>query len=1552
MPRNYALLLHDAVRDHMVSLDARGRERLREKLEFLQAGLWDTGVRVKKLKGSGRAVFEARLSRGDRILFTLGEPPKDEPPAGAANGGGVTRIYVWAVVQHDDVTAAAERRIVPANAPFLDFEPALVEELPEFVADDLGGDYFSPALDQPVVGDAAVDAGPQRWLVVDDQEWRRLLAAHDGDHLELYLFLTREQARLLHSEPPLLLSGTAGSGKTTIAVYFLLRHRVRRLTPAPDAATAPADPGARAVSADPGARGIPARGPAHTPANDPAYAPAYAPAYGTPGSAAPGGSYAPAAFPRAGSGGSTAGRATAGSSGAEGSTARSAAQGRSSRPVARGVGFPDAGVGPAGAERALFLTCSAHLKRFSERIYRGLVKATELEHTPEAVRFATLGELLGEILGHAGRPEWQAPPAGLAEFGAILRNHPGAARYDTELVWEEIRSIIKGAKPPVSRRRFAELAARFVAAQAAARDRAELAEYVVRLANLEAGARLDGVRVRKTAFGSLEEFAVSLRDGLALRRGEQLFLLDAAVRFLDKQSARLDQPLLTLREYEGLGHKRAPNFPFDRRDIHRIAEYYQKRLDAEARYDEIDQTRAVLQYLERHGDQFRYDLVVCDEVQDFTDMQLALLFRLADDPRRTVLTGDPKQIINPSGFRWEEVRARYYERGLPVPPVINLSINFRSVGNIVSLANEVLLLKRSLIGVASGEIAERWTFRGRPPLLVDGLAEAGLLEAIRRGGAGQVVLVRTEAERDRVRSALRTELVFTIGEAKGLEFDAVLLWRFPTALGSAAIWRRIASGRVQGAADAPHIRHELNLLYVAVTRARNTLLIWDGEQASPVWGIDGLAGQVYRSADAADIDNLWQRVSTPAEWRAQGDYFMERERFAAAEECYRNAQAATEEELARAHRLEREGELQAAAAVFIRLGRLPRAAEGLERAGAFADAARMWRRAGNEMRAMACEAKQAEAGGDYAAAAARWQQLGVEEGVLRNWQRSGDFGNLARFYLDRKEPSEAARYLQRIGDHAQAAEQFRRAGMLTSASAEYELAGDHERAAVLYRRLGDNDGLLRSLVSAGMFHDAGLLHEKRGDLEKAADCFLRHAASSPAARQELERELQRIAVRHTGMRAAIRMAAVGQPARAAPIYREHGHPERAAELFSAAGEHASAASCLDACGRYREAAREVLRRPDASPFAAADYLLKYLTPGGHPEPGRVGELTRAAGRLFRGAEYKLALAHYLAVGAARGDVYMEGVTAACGRLELHAMAIEYCLDSSRSAEASAYLDARPDLGLPPADVESLVRGPGEGSRFDRLEGDDAGAHGVLFRIMHGCLYRGTEPDRRERVAALLDSLPHHYGLTCPLPDELTDLIVDLRRYDVIIDVHTGLMFPQLRKEGRDYFDARLKRTAAQERDPELALCMLLEDRPAFDAALAAMQPNARNVMLFACSRRHFAAAAEFLLQQGNRDRAATVCMDHEDHERAGRMYEEAGDLATAAHIYRDGRCLDEALRCFRALGDEVGMARTFERQDRYEQALEIWRRHGSEHEVERVQGEMARRRAGLDEPPS
>ena len=1472
MQRSYTLLLHETVRAHILSLNSQAKHRLREKLEFLQGGLWDAGVRVKKLKGTGRTVFEARLSRGDRILFTLGEPA-------AGNGADHTRVYVWGVVKHDEVTAA-ERRIVPANAPFLDFQPTAVEELPEFDADSLGADYFSPALDRPTAAvrtpdgaGAATDAGPHRWLVVDDEEWRRLQAAHPSDHVELYLFLTHEQVRLLHGEPPLLLSGTAGSGKTTIAVYFLLRHRVRQLAAASGVATIP--PGAGSPAAAAGREHL------ETVAYD----------------AAP--------------------------------------QGR----VAGGPSRPPV----AGSERALFLTCSAHLKRFSERIYRGLVKATDLESVPEAARFATFGELLAEIMTRAGRPEWQSPPVGLAEFHAIFRNHPGAARYDTELVWEEIRAIIKGAKPPVSRRRFGELAAQFEAAQAGLRGRAELAEYVVRLDNLELGAKLDGVRARKTSFATLREFAASLRDGDSGHRDEQLFLLEAALRLLEKQSARIEQPLLTQREYEGLGRKRAPNFPFDRSDIYRIAEYYQERLETAGRYDEIDLTRAALQHLERHGDQFRYDLVVCDEVQDFTDMQLALLFRLATDPRQTVLTGDPKQIINPSGFRWEEVRARYYERGLQVPEVINLSINFRSVGNIVSLANRLLQLKRALIGLASGEITERWTFRGRPPLLVEGLAESDLLGTLLLGGAGQVVLVRTEQERNRLRKALRTELVFTINEAKGLEFEAVLLWRFSAAEGSPAIWRRIADDRVRGAADSPHIRHELNLLYVAVTRARNTLVIWDGEQVSPIWTIDALADQVYRTADAAAFGTLWRRVSTPAEWEAQGDYFAEREHFAAAEECYRHAQAGAKEALARANRLEREGEHHTAAGLFALHGRTAQAAENLERAEAFAEAARAWRRAGREMRAVACEARHYETAGNYTAAAKRWQELGVEEGVVRNWERGRDFRKLAAFHLARKDGGEAARYLKLAGDHAAAAVQFRRAGFLEFAAQEFEQAGDHAKAAALYRRLGDRDALLRSLLNGKAYHDAGLEYEKRGDLERAVDCFRRYAASSPEARQDLEQRLARISPQRPGMRAAVRMVALGQLADAAPIYQRRGYPERATELFTAVGQHDLAAQCLAQCGQLREAAREVARGGGfASVMTAARYLADYVFSAHTAASDRVTELNRTAGRLLRGAAYERALAHYLALDRVGGGIYVEGAVTAFAALDRHADALAYCVRNAHAIDARAYVDARPDLVLPVADVESLMYQTSEGNPFRETDNDPI--LGVLVRVMHDCLYRGTESDRRERIAAILDTVPPHFGYFCRLFPELSDMMIDLRVYPAIVGILGMLSYREpLTDEDHRYFVARLEQVAARDKDPELALCTVLNDSAAFEAAIATIQPTPRNVPLFENSSTRYREAVALLLETGDpeqAEQAAVTCVQHGAHAAGGKIYEDAGDLLRAARTYRDGGLYADARRCYAARGDEAGVARVFEREQRHEEALAIWQRLGRKREVERLRKKM------------
>ena len=55
----YLLLVNHAIKTHLAQMPADRRRQLREKLEFLENGIWDAGVRVKKLRGTPRVVFEA-----------------------------------------------------------------------------------------------------------------------------------------------------------------------------------------------------------------------------------------------------------------------------------------------------------------------------------------------------------------------------------------------------------------------------------------------------------------------------------------------------------------------------------------------------------------------------------------------------------------------------------------------------------------------------------------------------------------------------------------------------------------------------------------------------------------------------------------------------------------------------------------------------------------------------------------------------------------------------------------------------------------------------------------------------------------------------------------------------------------------------------------------------------------------------------------------------------------------------------------------------------------------------------------------------------------------------------------------------------------------------------------------------------------------------------------------------------------------------------------------------------------------------------------------------
>jgi hypothetical protein len=135
-----------------------------------------------------------------------------------------------------------------------------------------------------------------------------------------------------------------------------------------------------------------------------------------------------------------------------------------------------------------------------------------------------------------------------------------------------------------------------------------------------------------------------------------------------------------------------------------VARRWQDHLETGRRLDEIDLCRMALATGPAGG---LYDHLVCDEAQDLAEIQMELLLRLT--PRGSFsglfLAGDPQQVINPSGFRWAEVRTRirdrFLGRGRPAPDLAVLTRNFRSVRGLVELANEVLAFKRDRTAAAT-----------------------------------------------------------------------------------------------------------------------------------------------------------------------------------------------------------------------------------------------------------------------------------------------------------------------------------------------------------------------------------------------------------------------------------------------------------------------------------------------------------------------------------------------------------------------------------------------------------------------------------------------------------------------------------------------------------------------------------------------------------------------------------------------------------------------------------------------------------------------------------
>jgi Ankyrin repeats (many copies)/AAA domain len=277
----------------------------------------------------------------------------------------------------------------------------------------------------------------------------------------------------------------------------------------------------------------------------------------------------------------------------------------------------------------------------------------------------------------------------------------------------------------------------------------------------------------------------------------------------------------------------------------------------------------------------RYDFVVVDEVQDLTTAQLAVVLATLKAPDRFLLCGDSNQIVHPNFFSWSQVKTLFWrDPALAERQQLRvLTANFRNGPETTRLANTLLKIKHRrfgsidresnfLVEAVSGEA-------GTATLLADDAAAKRQLDRRTHHSTQFAVLVLREEDKAAARGYFSTPLLFSIHEAKGLEYENIVLYRFVS--DHRREYADIAAGvtrqdletdkldycRARDKADKSLEVYKffVNALYVALTRAVRNLYLIESDTAHPLFGLLELTpggGQAPMEATQSSLEE-WQK---------------------------------------------------------------------------------------------------------------------------------------------------------------------------------------------------------------------------------------------------------------------------------------------------------------------------------------------------------------------------------------------------------------------------------------------------------------------------------------------------------------------------------------------------------------------------------------------------------------------------------------------------------------------------------------------------------------------
>lgn len=299
-----------------------------------------------------------------------------------------------------------------------------------------------------------------------------------------------------------------------------------------------------------------------------------------------------------------------------------------------------------------------------------------------------------------------------------------------------------------------------------------------------------------------------------------------------------DKSWLSREDYLNLGVKESILLAEERELAYDVFEKYLAFLQKEHFYDSNIVSHQYLQYI-----QPCYDFVVVDEVQDLTNIQLYLIIKSLRETQNFILCGDSNQIVHPNFFSWSKVKSLFYRQDdlqTSNELIRILNTNYRNSPQVTDIANKILKIKNQRFGSIDKEshylVESNGHNQGEVLFLQDTASVRKELDSKTRTSTLFAIIVMTADQKPAAQQYFSTPLVFTIQEAKGLEYENIILYNFLSQEESR--YREISKGvsladldqdikyaRVKDKTDKSLevYKFYINALYVALTRAVKNL---------------------------------------------------------------------------------------------------------------------------------------------------------------------------------------------------------------------------------------------------------------------------------------------------------------------------------------------------------------------------------------------------------------------------------------------------------------------------------------------------------------------------------------------------------------------------------------------------------------------------------------------------------------------------------------------------------------------------------------------------------